>query len=257
MKKNRFILFAIIFLLSIVFIPKNVYAATEYDFQFYDNISDLEQEEKQNIIDTILNNPKVNTIDLERAIIFDINDWDLQAPKETLEYTSQIRYVLVSVSPNASPKFNISAGKSFFMFYCAGVFIFDNNLNLLNEEPYYGYIRMYSLSQFVYYNPFLYSKFIEVPYTDGSSYSINFYQGSNLIKTLKYNESILELSEFSNPVIKYEINDIHEISKMILGEDIPEEFSFVYLVFDFLLVLSFVVVIVSPFVIISRILRWK
>lgn len=57
-------------------------------------------------------------------------------------------------------------------------------------------------------------------------------------------------------VVVFQDNDIHNISKLILGNNIPEEYSFVYTISDYLIVLIFVGIIISPISIIIKVLRW-
>lgn len=64
------------------------------------------------------------------------------------------------------------------------------------------------------------------------------------------------LTEPNEDVVVFQDNDIHNISKLILGDNIPEEYSFVYTISDYLLVLLFVGIIISPIAIIIKVLRW-
>lgn len=64
------------------------------------------------------------------------------------------------------------------------------------------------------------------------------------------------LTEPNKEVVVFQDNDIHNISKLILGDTIPEEYSFVYTISDYLLVLLFVGIIISPIAIIIKVLRW-
>ncbi len=64
------------------------------------------------------------------------------------------------------------------------------------------------------------------------------------------------LTEHDDEIVVFQDNDIHNISKMILGDNIPEEYSFVYTISDYLLVLLFVGIIISPIAIIIKVLRW-
>ena len=64
------------------------------------------------------------------------------------------------------------------------------------------------------------------------------------------------LTEPNKEVVVFQDNDIHNISKLILGDNIPEEYSFVYTISDYLLVLLFVGIVISPIAIIIKVLRW-
>lgn len=58
-----------------------------------------------------------------------------------------------------------------------------------------------------------------------------------------------------NPTINDEFDSqIHNISISILGDDIPYEFDYIYIIFDFLIILVVIFCLVAPFVILFKIM---
>ena len=84
--------------------------------------------------------------------------------------------------------------------------------------------------------------------------SSNIYGQFNTTDTYSYTD--LYLTEFDKDIIIFDDNDFHTISKLVLGDNIPEEFSFVYTISDYLLCILLVIVISSPIAIIIKVLRW-
>ena len=61
-------------------------------------------------------------------------------------------------------------------------------------------------------------------------------------------------SPTSEPIIDNFDSNIHNLSVSILGDDIPEEFDFIYIIFDFLIVLLIIVCVISPFILLFKIM---
>lgn len=251
-------LVVIIAIFCILFIPNNVFAATKV--QFNDLTSYYSVDEINNITSRIENDTnfileegsyKTHMIALSQGFSF-WNNTEADLMKDTSYYT------VIFYNHNANTPYFInwdtinfnSTGKCIF---------YDNNFNYLGSIE--GNFRfVLNGGDYILNFPILKTSdnFIK-PYTLG----VDFYVADRLLFSTVgsnsfYDNYIREYNEVEKPpsVPTFEIDSIHNISVKIVGDDVPNEYSFVYLVVDFLLLLSFVVVILSPFVIIIRLMRW-
>lgn len=258
--KNKFLILSLL-LFSVFLIPGNVFADS-IKVQFEDYSLNFTEEERQKAIDTILSDTILNNYSKDNyyyTILYTASYKDITINSVDDELQKRSTYILL-ISPktwsngrslliNSSKRFDISASNAYY---------FDSDFINLGEHTgsIYHYLDIsksadnYSISF-----PLLYTS-SNIIY-NGSGYDFDYYNGDTLIFSLLKRENYLEKYKKYTPPPKYTINSIHKISTIILGEDIPEEFSFVYLITDYLLLLAFVIVVISPFVLIVRILRWS
>lgn len=258
--KNKFLILSLL-LFSVFLIPGNVFADS-IKVQFEDYSLNFTEEERQKAIDTILSDTILNNYSKDNyyyTILYTASYKDITINSVDDELQKRSTYILL-ISPkswsngrslliNSSKRFDISASDAYY---------FDSDFINLGEHTgsIYHYLDIskntdnYSISF-----PLLYTS-SDIIY-NGSGYDFDYYNGDTLIFSLLKRENYLEKYNKYTPPIKYTINSIHKISTIILGEDIPEKFSFIYLITDYLLLLAFVIVVISPFVLIVRILRWS
>lgn len=250
MKKIKILLIAIIF--SIFIIPSSVFADSVYIFQYFNPINDINEIEKETIINTILNNEKVLKLTTyPDRVIIDLNNTTSSFSNPNL---ANARYLVASSQSN--PYFGIYNSKIRIYFGGAFVYYFDENLNLLNDSAHYTALGLYMGNEEKFYNSILYSSYKEILFKNKST-TIEFYVGSELYTILNHEDNFLNIFNLSIPEITFEINPIHEISISILGNDIPDEYNFLYLISDYLIIVSFVIVVCSPLIIIVKLLKMR
>ena len=258
--KNKFLILSLL-LFSVFLIPGNVFADS-IKVQFEDYSLNFTEEERKKAIDSILSDTVLNNYSKDNyyyTILYTASYKNIIINSVDDELQKRSTYILLitpkawnngrSLLINSSNRFDISASNAYY---------FDSDF--INLGEYTGSIYHYldiskNTDNYSVSFPLLYTS-SDIIYND-SGYNFDYYNGDILIFSLLNRENFLEKYKKYTPPPKYTINSIHKISTIILGEDIPEEFSFVYLITDYLLLLSFVIVVISPFVLIVRILRWS
>lgn len=150
--------------------------------------------------------------------------------------------------------------------YLFTTYSFDSEFNYLSSFSRFVSSH-FPFSNPGYYNYILYSDFLISFSNINPSYSsIVFYDVSNpdyiygeLDSDSFYSYKDFYLTDYkgsSSNIPVFQDNDLHSLSKIILGDNIPEEYSFVYTISDYLFVLIIVGIIISPIAIIIKILRW-
>lgn len=258
--KNKILILSLL-LFSVFLIPGNVFADS-IKVQFEDYSLNFTEEERQKAIDSILSDTVLNNYskdDYYYTILYTASYKNITINSADDELQKRSTYILL-ISPkgfnngrplaiNSYKRFDIAASNAYY---------FDYDYNNLGEHTgsIYHYLDIsngadgYSISF-----PLLYTSSDTIYNSSGNDF--DYYNGDTLIFSLLKRENYLEKYQKYTPSTKYTINSIHKISTIILGEDIPEKFSFIYLITDYLLLLAFVIVVISPFVLIVRILRWS
>lgn len=257
--KNKILILSLL-LFSVFLIPGNVFASDKVQFEDYS--LNFTEEEKQKAIDSILSDSVLNDYSKDEyyyTIFYTAAFEKVSFVANEEELFNNSMYVLLITSKNWSVPVVINTTFRLDV-DISKVYYFDDNFYNLGTVESSAYFQ-YRTSIRTSYNPnairfpLLYTTVTNIPNKCG--YDLDLYNGDTLIFSLLKNENYLEKYKKYIPPIKYTINSIHKISTIILGEDIPEEFSFVYLITDYLLLLAFVIVVISPFVLIVRILRWS
>lgn len=245
--KNYLILFGLLF--SIFIIPSDVLAAGEDIYVPYNNVvSEFSFETGESLKNTFYNDPNVTKEDNDKCmLLYDI--------------TSSLPYQLICSS--SLDTINLLYRNNYNSFFLSlsdiRLYRFSSDYVYISSSSVYSYIPTN-----VFNNIFLYSdfdfKFIE---NGGSFDNIYFYDLNDSSKIYgQFNTSNLYtykdfyLTDSDDDVVVFQDNDIHNISKLILGDNIPEEYSFVYTISDYLIVLIVVGVLISPIAIIIKVLRW-
>lgn len=257
MKKS--LLFFGLFLFSIFLVPSGVFADS-VKLQYSDYSLNFSEEERQKAIDSILSDSNLNNFSKDSyffTILYTASYSDVTINSTDDELQKRSKYILL-VSPkswNNGRPLVINAYNRFDI-YASNAYYFDNDFINLGEHSgsIYHFLNIatgdYSISF-----PLLYTSSDLIYNNSGKNF--DYYYGDELLFSLLYKENFLEKCKKYEPPKSFEINSIHKISLLLLGDGIPNEFSFIYLIFDYLLVISFVIVLISPFVIVVRILRWS
>ena len=245
--KNYLILFSLLF--SMFIIPSDVLAAGEVIYVPYNNVvSEYSFEIGESLKNTLYNDPNVTKEDNDKCmLIYDI--------------TNSSPYQLICSS--SLDTINLLYRNNFNSFFLSlsdiRLYRFSSDYVYTSSSTVYVYITTNSFDNIFLYSDFDF-KFIE---NGGSFDNIYFYDLNDSSKIYgQFNTSDLYtykdfyLTESNEDVVVFQDNDIHNISKLILGDNIPEEYSFVYTISDYLLVLLFVGIIISPIAIIIKIMRW-
>lgn len=270
---DKKILFVFIMLGFLVF-PKNTFAQ-EFSYQYYDYFKSEDRK--------ILKNKIMNTSE-EFKIAFAENSstsqyFILGNPFEDVSPNGSVYSYVLATSQNfsygLSIRFSLS-NISFATYSGQYVYYFDDKFNLIEFSKLSSlksfYVARDFNSTFVFYNHLIYTSFTnntQCLITSGNTY--NFYSSNDLLLTLSSNNSSLDSSKClkfndlfginlpdepetpDKPV--FESSSIHEITLKILGNDIPEEFSFVYLISDYLIALMIVVCLCCPFIFIVKLMK--
>lgn len=283
MKKNIILIF--VFLFGFLLIPKDVFAS-DYSFQYIDNYASLNQDDISSIYSrmynqlslndqtTILNNDSyliLDTYHINFSSIYNSSFKDVFS-----DFSSRgldCRYILLTIpSVDVSKSYfslNLNGYITFYFSYnraVANFWFFDSDMNIMSSDKFNALNGVRSWlsfdlieKDFTIYNPVIYSYNIDL-FSREILHDYDIYQGDQLLTTIYSNNenfNYFDLRSTYETEVTFKINPIHEISLSILGDDIPDQFSFIYLIFDYLLLFGFVVVILSPFVIIVRLLRWS
>lgn len=260
--KNYLILFGLLF--SIFIVPSDVLAAGEDLYiPYYNKVEDFDilNDEGKTLKDNLYSKvPIEEKKDNEKCF---------------LAITKNSTYVYDLVCSNS----DIVSSIDFFYnsFYNRFSFELENDLfTTYSFSSDFSYIKKFSFfppGHFSSSNPgfenlILYSDFSFKFININSTYSnIVFYDisdsshiyGSFDVNSV-YNYKDFYLTDYNGSsdeeVVVFQDNDIHNISKLILGDTIPEEYSFVYTISDYLIVLIVVGVLISPIAIIIKVLRW-
>lgn len=249
--KKTLILFGLLF--SIFIFPSDVFAAGEdFYIPYYNKIEDFDVEagEGETLKNILYENSSVEKVDGDKCFLI---------------YNEQYGAVYHLVcSPKLSDTIRLS-------------YVLDRNSFMLgylgSDIRYYRFTSDYVLSftsssySFVssnnsFENVILYSDVNFIFSVNGVD-NIYFYDINDSSKiygqfntTDLYTYKDFYLTEPNKEVVVFQDNDIHNISKLILGDNVPEEYSFVYTISDYLLVLLFVGIVISPIAIIIKVLRW-
>lgn len=246
--KNYLILFGLLF--SVFIIPSDVFAAGEDLYIPYYNIVDdfdVESGEGETLKNILYESSSVEKIEGDRCLLlFDNNNYYLICT------TFSMSSIVYSYAPSNNMFLYIFTSPSF------RIYQFDESYTFLRNYDSFTY----KSSNNSFENKVLYSDINFSFYANGIQ-NIYFYDINDSSKIYgQFNTSDLYtykdfyLTEFNEDVVVFQDNDIHNISKLILGDNIPEEYSFVYTISDYLIVLIVVGVIISPIAIIIKVLRW-
>ena len=248
--KNYIIIFGLLF--SIFLIPSDVFAAGEDLYIPYYNIVedfDIKNGEGLDIKNTLYSDSNVEQREGDKCILF-------------YQPNSSNRYVLSCILSDTRINFGYNSSNSNFLYIFSSsgfnIYYFDENYNFVKSNADF----IYRTSKNSFENFVLYSdipvKFtangVDTFYFYDINNSSNIYGQFNTTDTYSYTD--LYLTEFDKDIIIFDDNDFHTISKLVLGDNIPEEFSFVYTISDYLLCILLVIVISSPIAIIIKVLRW-
>ena len=247
--KNYLILFGLLF--SIFIIPSDVLAAGEDLYIPYYNL----------VNDYDVKNGEGES--LKNLLYSKLSTEQKQDGDKCLLYLYKEQYYLICTSSfTDSIRFSYVSSKNTFLYIFSTptfrIYRFDNSYNFLDETSDTSLL----MSDNSFENVILYSDLLFSFYANGIKniyfYDINdfskIYGQFNTIDNYSYND--LYLTEFCEDIVVFQDNDFHSISKLILGDNIPEEFSFVYTISDYLLCLILVGIIISPVAIIIKVMRW-
>lgn len=246
--KNYLILFGLIF--SIFIFPSDVLAAGEDLYiPYYNKVEDFNVKagEGETLKNILYESSFVEKVEGDRCLLlFDKDKY----------------YLICTTSSMSSIVYSYASSSNMFLYIFTSplfrIYQFDESYTFLRD--YDSFTLMSSNNSFE--NKVLYSDINFSFYANGIN-NIYFYDINDSSKIYgQFNTSDLYtykdfyLSEFNEDIVVFQENDIHNISKLILGDNIPEEYSFVYTISDYLLVLLFVGIIISPIAIIIKVLRW-
>lgn len=249
--KNYLILFGLLF--SIFLFPKDVFAEEQTLYiPYYNKIEDFDviNGEGETLKNILYEESVVEKEEGDKCILI---------YKE--QYNS---YYHLICSPNLSNiRFNYYANIFSFGLTFSDIryYRFDENYELKFTSS--GYSFTSSSNSFE--NVILYS---DVSILFNKSNGLNkviFYDISDSSKV--YGEFLLDgttlydykdfyLTEPNEEIVVFQDNDFHSISKLILGDSIPEEYFFVYTISDYLLIMLLVIIIISPLSSIIKVMRW-
>ena len=248
--KNYIIIFGLLF--SIFLIPSDVFAAGEDLYiPYYNIVEDFDIKNGEGL-------------DIKNKLYSDSNVEQREEDKCILIYqpNSSNRYILSCHLSVTTINFGYNSSKSNFLYIFTAsswnIYYFDENYNFVKSNADFIYrTSKNSFENFVLYSdiPFEFTaNGIDNFYFYHINDSSNIYGQFNTIDSYSYIE--LYLTDFSDDIVVFDDNDFHTISKLVLGDNISEEFSFVYTISDYLLCLIFVCIIISPIAIIIKVLRW-
>ena len=248
--KNYLILFGLLF--SIFIIPSDVLAAGEDLYiPYYNKVEDFDVDsgEGETLKNILYENSSVEKVEGDKCVLIYKEQYN---SLYHLVCSPTLNYLLLSYN---------STNNNFFL----SIFGSNTRYYRFNSE----YLLTFSTSAYSlsfsnnsFENLFLYSD-VNFKFNTNGINNIFFYDINDSSKIYgQFNISDLYsykdfyLTEPNKDVVVFQDNDIHNISKLILGDNIPEEYSFVYTISDYLIVLIFVGIIISPIAIIIKVLRW-
>ena len=249
--KNYLILFGLLF--SIFIIPSDVFAAGEDLYiPYYNKVEDFDVKagEGETLKNILYESSFVEKVEGDKCFLFYNNIYNSL-------------YHLVC-SPNLVDTLNFSyvSDRNYFMLGYIGENLRYYRFNSDYELTFNTDSFNFSTSNNSFENVLLYSD-VNFKFSVNGVDNIYFYDINDSSKIYgKFNTSNFYtykdfyLTEPDKEVVVFQDNDIHNISKSILGDNIPAEYSFVYTISDYLLVLLFVGIIISPIAIIIKVLRW-
>ena len=248
--KKYIVLFSIF--LGVFIVPSNVFAEEQTLYvPYYNKIEDFDVEsgEGETLKNILYENSSVVKEDGDKCILF--------------YYNYGFGQYQLSCSPDLSKIFiNYESSKNRFTF-TIGYRTYTFNTDYLLKNSYSSFFVATTLNSFE--NLILYS---DVPivfsknniYQNVSFYDINdsskIYGNFLLDGTTSYDYKDFYLTEPKEEIVIFDDNDFHSISKLILGDNIPEEYSFIYTISDYLLVILLVIIVLSPIAIIVKVMRW-
>ena len=247
--KNYVILFGLLF--SIFIIPKDVFAAgSDLYSPYYNKVENFdlisgEGESLKNFLYDKL--PEEYKKESDSCIL-------IYNPSLGFDY-----HLICDISRDYID-LNYNSTNSNFSFSLKGSYYRFTSDYTLSSSVYTSYIFLSSKNSFE--NVFLYSD-LPFKFNINAVSNLFFYDLNDSSKvygqfntTDLYTYKDFYLTESSDDVVVFQDNDFHSISKLILGDSIPEEFSFVYTISDYLLCLLLVGILISPIAIIIKIMRW-
>lgn len=247
--KSYFLVICLLF--SIFLIPKDVFAEEQSLYiPYYNNVSDYSFEDGENLKNILYNNEAVDKDDNDKCILI-LND-----------YYSGLFHLICSPNLN-NILFSYNATDNYFYFSLNSVkyYRFSEDYELLFSTSSYIHtmtsnsfenVFLYSDVSFYFIKPNLYDNLKFYNISDSNVIYNTFLFGSSNLYS--YKDFYFGNISVEDPT--YENNNFHSISKLILGESIPEEFSFLYTISDYLLCLLLVGIVISPIAIIIKIMRW-
>lgn len=248
--KNYLILFGLLF--SIFIVPSDVLAAGEDLYiPYYNKVEDFDvvSGDGETLKNILYENSSVEKVEGDKCVLF---YKEIYSSPYHLICSPTLNYLtLVYNSTNNNFFFSITGSNT-------RTYRFNSEFFLTFSTSDYSL----SFSNNSFENLFLYSD-VNFRFNTNGIDNIFFYDINDSSKIYgQFNTSDLYtykdfyLTESNEDVVVFQDNDIHNISKLILGDNIPEEYSFVYIISDYLLVLLFVGIIISPIAIIIKVLRW-
>lgn len=135
---------------------------------------------------------------------------------------------------------------------------FNSNFIIDDIESRYGVIPKYTITYYI--NNDIY-KIFELE--KGSSHTlIDYDYSSNVYRFSGWNIETVDadLNNITNNIVirgtlsKNFDSQIHDISILILGDNIPVEFDFLYIIFDFLIILLVIFCVIAPFILVFKVM---
>lgn len=248
--KNYLILFGLLF--SIFIIPSDVFAAGENIYiPYYNKVEDfdIQSGEGENIKNILYNQSVVEKSDNDKCVLF-------------YEYKNSAPFVLLCSPSLSNLSYAYSSSNNNFFISVSNVKRYRFDSNYLNTYSSSNSTYIFTFSNNSFENVILYSD-VSFKFNANSVDNLYFYDLNDSTKiygqfntTDFYTYEDFYLTEPSEEVIVFQDNDIHTLSKLILGESISEEFSFVYTISDYLIILIVVGALISPIAVIIKFLRW-
>ena len=248
--KNYLILFGLLF--SIFIIPSDVLAAGEDLYiPYYNKVEDFDvvSGEGETLKNILYENSSVEKVEGDKCVLI-------------YEYNNSNPYLLLCSPSLPVILYNYELPNNRFSFSLSYVRRYRFSKDYLNTYSSSSSTYIFASSFNSIENVILYSD-VNFKFAVNGVDNIYFYDINDSTKiygqfnaTDLYTYKDFYLIEPNKDVVVFQDNDIHNISKLILGDTIPEEYSFVYTISDYLIVLIFVGIIISPIAIIIKVLRW-
>lgn len=249
--KNYLILFILLF--GIFVIPNNVFAEEKaLHIPYYNKLEDfdLNSGEGETLKNILYENSSVEKEEGDKCILI---------YKE--EYNCLYHLICSPNLDNVKISYYTASNSFGFFFNDIKYYRFNENYELKFDTSGYNF----NSSSNSFENVFMYSD-IPIKFTTTNGFEkVLFYDLNNSSKvygeflldnTTLYNYKDFYLTEPNEDIVIFQDNDFHSISKLILGDNIPEEYSFVYTISDYLLVILLVIIVISPIAIIIKVMRW-
>lgn len=153
-----------------------------------------------------------------------------------------------------------------YRYFCVYPYPSNTNINFYYDSSTLGYRATETLKQVIVdytdnFNVKGYTSSQPVYMTGLYVSTFNIYS-DNSLSSIRFNSNISSqdiLNKYSSggSSESTDIFDsyIHNITISILGDNIPSEFDFLYMIFDFLILLDIILCVVSPFIIIMKLMR--